>query len=469
MGFWDLTIFIVVCLLLLGGSFRAASSGNEFLVADRKVGFFPLLATLVMTEFNTATLLAFAAMGYVVGPRAVALSAVFLIGLGWYTLTVARKWKEYNGISVAGWFTLRYGKSLGRTASLLLLLATSGFSATYVKSLTLLLQPTFSSISPWLLSGLLCLLIASVTISGGLQSVVRLDVLGFLLTVIMFPFLLWRGWMNSGTGLLAETANWNYWSAWNDPALPWWFIVSLMVLTCLTYICSPWYGQKIFAAADEKTAVRAVGAASVIVFFLYACVQLGASLLAIEVKDLSDPQLAVPMMIQQWLPLGVQGLAFAVLFAVATTTLAGAWSAMVAMTVNDFNWHWESDIQKQRLLTLIFATISWAGCNLLVDDILNRLILANIPIAALSFALLGGFYWAGTSRVGAWCSLIIGIFWGGFCFIFWGEAGGYTWPWTIYGTPLIFSVGVIASRLFPDPPLRYNVIEQQLSRPSSIR
>lgn len=72
-----------------------ARGENEFLVADRSLGLFPLVATLVMTEFNTSTLLAFSAAGYRAGPMALALPFVFLVGLTFYTFTVARAWKRF--------------------------------------------------------------------------------------------------------------------------------------------------------------------------------------------------------------------------------------------------------------------------------------------------------------------------------------------------------------------------------------
>src|SRR6056297_767366 len=175
---------------MLGMSLRGAKRGETFLVADRAVGFLPLVATLVMTEFNTATLLAFSAVGYVVGPRAIGLSAVFLVGLTWYTIAVARKWKQFNGVSVAGWFSQRYGVGLGRFAAVMLLLAMLGFSATYVRSLTLIVAPILGDLEPWKLSAVLCATLAMVTMSGGLASVICLDMFGFALACLLFPALL---------------------------------------------------------------------------------------------------------------------------------------------------------------------------------------------------------------------------------------------------------------------------------------
>ena len=121
-------------------------SEGSFLVADRSVGLFALVATLVMTEFNTSTLLAFSAAGYRAGPMALALPMVFLIGLGFYTVSVSRAWKRFNRLSVAELFAERYTPALGRFASLMLLLAMTGFSATYVKSLGLIFQPLASPV-----------------------------------------------------------------------------------------------------------------------------------------------------------------------------------------------------------------------------------------------------------------------------------------------------------------------------------
>ena len=65
---------------------------------------------------------------------------------------------------------------------------------------------------------------------------------------------------------------------------------------------------------------------------------LAAAHLRVTVPALSDPQLAVPTMIRDWLPQGRQGIGLAVLFAAALTTLGGVWSAMAAMVAADFGW-----------------------------------------------------------------------------------------------------------------------------------
>ena len=54
-------------------------------------------------------------------------------------LQVAKKWKAFNGVSVATFFINNYGKNVGRFASFTLLASMAGFSATYIKSLVIFL------------------------------------------------------------------------------------------------------------------------------------------------------------------------------------------------------------------------------------------------------------------------------------------------------------------------------------------
>ena len=449
---FDIAAFVVMLLLMAGAGWRQASSAASFTVASRDLSLFPLVATLVMTEFNTSTLLAFAAAGYGVGPMALALPAVFLVGLLFYTVTVARAWKRFDRLSVAELFTVRYSKNVGRTASLLLLLAMTGFTATYVKSLTLLFTPLAPAWMPVpALSAVLSLIVLLAVLPGGLVSIVRADVVAFLATIVLLPLLLVLGMKQSAlagglssvfpAGQLAVHPI----AQWNSPALPMRFVSTLMVITCFTYIAAPWYGQKIFAARSTTVAFRAVGISAVLVFLLYGAVVLAAAFLRAAQPPLADAQLAVPTMVLVWLPSGLRGFAYAVLFGAALTTLAGVWSAMATMVAADFGGPQLATVASQRTLLVLFAISSWLGATFLVDQILDRLILANIPVAALSFALLAGFHWPRATTAGAWASMIVGVVWGVGCYVVVGEAGGYTWPWAMYGIPLIFAVGIITS------------------------
>lgn len=442
----DFGIAIIFVLLLLGYGIKRSSqvqTEQEYLVADRKTALFPLVATLVMTEFNTATLLSFTSMGYLAGPFALWLPAIFLIGLVFYALTVAKKWKAYNGLSVASFLSERYGRDIGIMASTALTLAMLGFSGAYVKSLTLLFAPVFPLASHWILSGVFTVLVIVMALRGGLAAIIRTDQLAFWSVIVFFPLMaLFAIHYGKGGVVVIESPT---------TQLPPRFIFSLISLTMFTYILAPWYGQKIFSARTQRTAFFAVLLSALIVGVLYGLAVWSTWMLRTRGLIACDPQEALPALIQHVMPHGLRGLGYALLFAASATTLSGVWNAVISLVVGDFlPQRFKATPNRSILLTLVVAATCWLLANLIVDRVFDKLILANIPIAALSFALLGGFYWRRSSRVGAYFSIVIGWLFGVGTYLYYGEEGVYTWYWAVWGLPSIFLSGVIGSLLFPN-------------------
>lgn len=436
-------LFILLCL----GWYKTANVQSEtsYLLANRSTKLFPLVATLVMTEFNTSTLLGFSSVGLFVGAWGLLLPSVFLFGIGFYALTVAKKWKEYNGLSTAGFFTEKYGKGLGKTASLFLLLAMIGFTATYVKSMILIFQPIFPQTSEWMIGFVLVSVVLLFTIRGGLVSIIRTDIFGFLAVLALIPALLYFSWDYSGRNTLALVEHFPVQEA--SKTLPLSFIGSLVVLTMFTYISAPWYSQKIFSAESSTVAFRAVCISSILVFLLYGFPVLATGFYSLSSPENINAQIAIPQLIDVAFPHGWRGFAYGVFLMAGSTTLAGVWSAMTTMVVGDFLGQNETKLGRSVLLTSIWAILAYVLGIVVVNDILNKLILANIPVAALSFALLGGFYWKGITKFGVYASVFIGFFWGIFCFLYWGEEGSYTLYWAFGGIPMTFAVGILGSLL----------------------
>ncbi len=435
-------IFAAVIGLLLGVGIyktRHIQLESSYLFAERKTSWGALTATLVMTEFNSATLLSFCSLGYVAGFWALILPAIFLIGLLFYALTVAEKWKRFDGFSVAGFFREKYGNKIGVFASSLLLLSMLGFSAAYIKSLALLFQPLFPQLNLWIISATLVGTILAMMLKGGLTAIIRTDILSFFMTLLFIPLMIFFVWNLPTEEILPFSL------AQGQEILPIHFVFSLTILTMFTYILAPWYGQKIFAAQSAKTAYWAVFSAAVFVFFLYGAAIFATALLKQKGIECSSAEQALPQLINQFFPLGFKGFAFAILFTTSATTLTGVWSAMTAMLIGDFLKPKIASRNRPIWITTCFAVLSYLLANSLVDHVFDKLILANIPVAALSFGLLAGFYWQKVTRLGVYLSIIVGCMCGVGSYLRFGESGGYTWYWAVYGIPLSFLAGVIGS------------------------
>ena len=196
-----LSFLITIFLLIFVGTYKNKNVQAEagYLLAYRTCSLWPLTCTLVMTALNTSSLFAFSGIGYVAGARALMLPLVVLIGLLFYSFSVAKKWKELNASSVAELFRLRYGKSLSQVASPLLISSMFGFTATYVKSVTLIFTPIFPYVNPWILSATLVLITLAMTLRGGLVSIVKTDIVSFCLVSIILPLIFYFSWKNRKT------------------------------------------------------------------------------------------------------------------------------------------------------------------------------------------------------------------------------------------------------------------------------
>lgn len=442
----DLVLFVSVLLLLLFmGLYRAkqTTSENGYLFAGRKAKWGALTATLVMTEFNSATLISFAGLGYAAGFWALSLPFIFLFGLLFYAVTVAKKWKEFDGLSVASFFSARYNRRIGTFASALLLLAMLGFSAAYIKSLTLLFSPLFPTLPPWVLSSILSFVVLLMTLRGGLSAIIRTDRWSLLLALLFFPLTAFFMWKSPAMPPITYPETFRA-----NEILPLRFVFSLTMLTLFTYILAPWYGQKIFAAENGKTAYRSVIAAAILIFLLYGSAIVATAFFRYRGYACASWEMALPELINQCLPYGIKGIGYALLFATSATTLTGVWNAMAGMWIGDFaKGNENSSWQRGMRLTLLFAALSITLANTLVDKVFDKLILANIPVAALSFGLLAGFYWKKASPQGVILSIIVGCASGTLAYLIFGEEGGYTWYWATVGIPLIFLSGVLGSLL----------------------
>ena len=120
MGTIDLTILVLYMVFIVSvGLYKAGRvrESDDFLVAGRNLGFLVLTGTLVMTEFNTTTMISYSAFGYTAGLYATMLPLGLMVGMWVYGLVFSKRWKRINATSIADFFELRYGKRFRHVAA----------------------------------------------------------------------------------------------------------------------------------------------------------------------------------------------------------------------------------------------------------------------------------------------------------------------------------------------------------------
>ncbi|MFT6834837.1 MAG: SSS family solute:Na+ symporter [Francisellaceae bacterium] len=435
-------ILIFIVAFITFKTQKKTKNAQSYFVSNKKTTLFALVATLVMTELNTSTLVGFASLGYHYGFSAVSLALVFLIGLLFYAISVAKKWKSFDGISITTYFEKRYNKSIGYVSAIILLLAMIGFSANYIKSLTLIFAPLFPGLNEWTLSGLFCLIMSLITLRGGLKSIIQIDIISFLITLVIFPLIFYISYSTYHTPSFAPIVK-------VGSQFPLSMLIALIIITMFTYILAPWYGQKIFSANSPKTAFRAVAIAAVIISAFYALAILAASFLLDQPKIHIQAQEAIPYLIHNHFPIVIQGIAYAVLFFIASTTLVGLWNTIASVFIAHHHTVLKKTSLKTSMITTgIIAIFSYVLANVFIDQIFQKMVLMNIPIAALAFSLLGGFYWKRVSSIACALSTLVGFGGGSWCYLYFGEPS-YMWYWAVFVIPASFIVGVIATLIFP--------------------
>lgn len=444
-----MTLFFVALFsfyLLLGNYKTKCNTLENYLFANRSVEFLALLSTLVMTEFNTTTLISYTAAGYSAGLRALLLPTVLFICLIFYAVTVAKKWKHYNGISVTHYLEKRYGKSVGYIASTSLMFTMLLFTATYIRSLTLIISPAFPHLNLWWVRSLLILLMLGISLSGGLIAIIRLDIFSLVAVIVFFPVMVLYCY------LAPEKYDIHSSLSWDLPLqnLPPEFIFSLAVLASLSYITAPWYGQKILAAKDEKIAYYAVLGAAIILFILYGLGVYATSLLVKKGVLLTQSETALPYIIHNILPTWLSIAAYVIIFLIGATTITSAWNAMVTLLLNSQSYNTSPySVKAKQWLTLVLALSSLILSNVIANGVFSLMCFTNIPLISLCFAVLAGFYWKKASTAGAFVSMIAGIVYGFACYYIYGDQGNYMWHLATQGIPIIFVFGIMGSYLFP--------------------
>jgi Na+/proline symporter len=219
-----------------------------------------------------------------------------------------------------------------------------------------------------------------------------------------------------------------------------------------------------FATKNEKVAYKGVFIATFLTVGVYWVAIYVAAYARVGFPDLKDPQYALPMVILNWMPVGIKGFTLALIFSIAQTTMATIWNNNVSIITQDIykgifrpKASDKNILKFSRILTLFIALFTIIISLLFVDIVLKVLFVANIFMVSLFFAGVFGFFWWRTGVKAVWITTLLGIFSGWTIFLL-KEFANESLPLFLQNqdwlflycciiTPLIIIIGIIISLL----------------------
>jgi SSS family solute:Na+ symporter len=368
-----------------------------------------------------------------------------------------KRWADrVKGLTTGDLFEARFDRRTGTVAAIVIGIAWFTFVGGQIIAGAKLLQATVAidlSLAI-IISGAVIL---TYTAAGGLKAVIYTDVFQMVVLLIGIVFIAvpiglytvggWSGIVehfsaSPDTQSLVDwgAIGWKRVTGWFFAIFPVWFI-SIAAM------------QRIVAARDEKTARWAFFLTGVpIEWPLFA---IGSTLVGLIARmlmpDLTDPELATPMLIMELLPAGLAGIVIAAYIAAVMSTADSVLMGPVAIFTNDIYRRYlrpdageQSIVMVARIATLVLGVLG-IGMAWLVPNVLDLILYAyTFGSAGLFFPMLGLLFWKRTTAKGAFWSMLGGGFsalaWVAFDEPFGLSASYLGW---IVSLPLLVSVSLL--------------------------
>ena len=438
-----------ICLFWVGLSVLRAKKGKSevesFLAADRNMNLVQTTSSTAAGDLGGGFSIAMGGLGFTLGISGswlIAMSGLSIVLASFFMVPKVKRWADkMDGLTTGDLFESRYDRRTGTLAAVVIGLAWLAFVGGQIIAGGKLIQVTVGldlGIAIILVGGI----ILAYTAMGGLKAVIYTDVfqmfvlmIGILLVVVPIGLYQVGGPIQLFKTLSADPAtatmvNWGQ-AGWKT-ILGWFFSVIPIWFIAISGL------QRIVAARDVKTAQRAFFLTGVpIEWPLFA---IGSTLVGMFARvlmpDLSDPELATPMMIMNLLPIGVAGFVIAAYIAAVMSTADSCLIGPAAIFTNDiYRKYLNPAASNEQLVGVARKAIIILGIGAVVTayaipSVLDLILYAyTFSAAGVFFPMLGLLFWPRATATGAFWSILLG--------------GGSSLIWIALGEPYGFAASYL--------------------------
>lgn len=427
MSFIDYAIFGVYMLgvLWIGvHHFLRNKNKDDYYVGGRKMGATHVGLSIVATDVGGGFSIGLGGVGFVMGLAGSWLLFTGLVG-AWLcaVLTIPRIKKlddRFGFLTYPDFLRHRYNAKVAWLAALISGVGYMGFTGAQMLAGAKLASGTFMTEAPWgmnpLMFSLIIIAVITVlyTVIGGLKAVIYTDTIQWIVLLVGLIFVTIPVTLYKIGGFAALKANLpaSHFSLANISLST--FINWMVTIIPIWFIGMTLY-QRVYACEDVKTAKRAWYIAGVFEYPIMAFSGVLLGMCARVVFPDAQPEMGLPMLIRDILPIGVTGIVIAAYFSAIMST---ADSCLMAASGNLVNDMLESGIgiklgdrgsmRLSMLATLVIglAAVLLAAC---FNTVLNAILYAySFMVSGLFIPTLGAFFWRRGSSAGAIAGMLGG-------------------------------------------------------------
>lgn len=407
----------VVVLYLLGmigvgyWGYRRSETLEEYLVAGRNIPLWMYVPVMSAVILGGASTIGGGGLGYEHGVSGAWLVVWLGLGIAAIGLLISTELANLRAYTLGEVLERRFDKYSGTVGATVAGVYALTIAITQVISIGTVL----SALSGFGLTEMIVvagLIVAVYTALGGMLSVTITDFVQWLImTVGIFLLALPFGLIEVG-GVSGLRSNLDP-SFFSPIGIGWETVFSYFLLYFLGIMIGQDIWQRVFTADSPETArIGNIATGAYAVVYGIATAILGMIALVLF-PAIENPDLALPMMIIDVIPVGFSGLILAGFISAMMSTADSALLASSTLFTNDIYRRFidpdasEKTYTDTSRLTIIVLGVFTIGAAIIIGDVVNALTLAyNLLTGAMFVPILGAFFWKGATWQGALSSIV---------------------------------------------------------------
>lgn len=398
---------------------------EDYYVGGRTMGAGHIGLSIVATDVGGGFSIGLGGLGFVMGLSGSWLLFTGLLGAWLAAVVVIPRVKALDQrlglLSYPDVLRHRYGEAVALLAALVSGLGYLGFTSGQVLAGAKLASATIITTAPWGISPLhfsllvIAVITVAYTVLGGLKAVIYTDTIQWSvllvgLIAVALPVVLWGEL--GGIAELRRELPASHFSLTNVSLVQ---VINWAVTIIPIWLIGMTLYQRLFACRDVATARRAWYLAGLLEWPVMAFMGVFLGMCARVLFPDVEPEMGLPLLISQALPVGIAGLLAAAYFSAIMSTADSCLMAASGNLVGDFlqrrfgrHWTAQGALRVSQLVTLIVGALALLLAARFTKVLDVILLTYSFMVSGLLAPTLGALFWPRASAAGAFAAIVVG-------------------------------------------------------------